>query len=234
MSKIVVITAANEKFKDLANMTAASSRDLGYETLVYDLGGLGTGIPFEGRVFDQVGGKIPSKPNIILDALNRVDDNDFVVWLDADAILWESIDEIVGNYDIGVTVRKPKTEENGFPINAGVVFIKKTEQALNFVHKWVKECETATSDQAVLNGLCEVTSLDTNNIVLRNNTKIQVFPCDVYNNFYFKLPQLHAKITHYKSKLRSWWPRRTIQKIPKNADEETRNANTQLRFNTTL
>ena len=234
MSKIIVITAANEKFKELAKMTIKSAEDLGYETVAYDLGNLGFGKPFEGRVFDQVGGKIPSKPSIILDALNCVNDNDFVVWLDADAILWSRIDEIVGDYDIGVTVRKPKTTENGFPINAGVVFVKKTPHALNFVHEWIKECVTATSDQAVLNGLCRVTSEDVNNTVLWKDTNIRVFPCDVYNNFYFKKSQLHAKITHYKSKLRSWWPRRAIQKIPKNANEETRNASTQLRFNKAL
>jgi len=234
MSEIVVVTAANKNFEELVTKCADSSRDLGYKTFVYDLGGLGVGIPFEGRVSDSVGAKIPSKPSIILDALNRVNDKDIVVWIDADTIMWQRLDEIIGKYDIGVTVRKPKYLENDLPINAGVVFVKKTPKALNFVDTWIKECETARSDQVELNKLCQVTSDDIGSDVQRHNATIRVFPCDVYNNFYFKKPQLHAKIIHYKSKHRSWWPRRTIKKVPKNAAEGIRNANTQLRFDTAL
>lgn len=232
MSDILVITAANKKFEDLVHMCAKSSKDLGYNTLIYDLGGLETGIPFDGRVFDQIGGKIPSKPNIILDALYRVNDKDYVVWLDADTIMWNNIEDIRANYDIGVTVRNPKHTENDLPINAGVVFIRKTDASIKFVEEWASICENEESDQVVLNRLCKVTSAHIGTCIKKNNTSIKIFPCDTHNNFYFKKPQLHAKIIHYKSKHRSWWPNRTVKKIPKGASDIIKDTNTESRFST--
>jgi len=232
MSKITVITAANEKFKDMAEMCMRASEDLGYDTVVYDLGGLGFGKPFNGRVFDKTSAKIPSKPNIIFDALQNVDEDDFVVWLDADALLWKPIDEIMGDYDIGVTVRNPKEQEHDLPINAGVVFIKKTPSAIKFMKKWIAQCEKATSDQTALNKLLLVKSADIDTVLDRQGAKVRCFACDSYNNFYFKKPQLRAKIIHYKSKHRQYWPRRTIAKIPKRPSEELIITNTELRFDT--
>src|SRR6056300_24193 len=213
---ITVITAADSNFKEFVEKCADSSRQLNYKTFVYDLGGLNYGIPFEGRVSPKIGAKIPSKPSIILDALGRVNKGDIVAWVDADTILWERFDEIeLGNYDIGVTVRRPKQAESDLPINAGVVFVRKTRNAEEFVKKWIALCDTGVSDQVELNKLSQVTSNDLNTTVQKENTKIHVFECDIYNNFYFKKTQLHAKITHYKSKHRFRWPERTIKKIPK-------------------
>ena len=112
-------------------------------------------------------------------------------------------------------MRRPKTVENDLPINAGVVFVRKTKNAKEFVKKWIELCNTGVSDQVELNKLAKVLSTDMNTTVQRENTKIHVFECDIYNNFYFKKTQLHAKIIHYKSKHRLRWPERTIKKIPK-------------------
>ena len=138
---ITVITAADSNFKEFVEKCADSSKQLNYKTLIYDLGGLGYGIPFKARVSPKVGAKIPSKPSIIQDALGKVEKGDIVAWLDADTILWERFDEIAyGNYDIGVTVRQPKQTENGLPINAGVVFVRKTRNAKQFVKQWIELC----------------------------------------------------------------------------------------------
>ena len=213
---ITVITAADSNFKEFVEKCADSSKQLNYKTLIYDLGGLGYGIPFKARVSPKVGAKIPSKPSIIQDALGKVEKGDIVAWLDADTILWERFDEIAyGNYDIGVTVRQPKQTENGLPINAGVVFVRKTRNAKQFVKQWIELCETGVSDQVELNKLAQVSSNDANSTVQRGNIKIKAFECNIYNNFYFKKTQLHAKIIHYKSKHRYRWPERTIKKIPK-------------------
>ena len=220
MSKIITITAADEKFKELCTVCAESAKYLGYETLVYDLGNLGFGIPFKARFADDVGGKIPSKPNIILDALSKVNDGDYVVWLDADTIMWETIDEIKGNFDIGVTVRVGKQMETDNPINAGVCFFKKTSATLNFIDLWISKCEQGTSDQRELNKLLKGvhhTHADNNEIISINGLLVKVFSVKIYNSWAFKKPQSEfAKITHYKSKYRRFWPTRTINYNHKN------------------
>ena len=231
MSKIVVITAADANFKDMVDIAARSSKDLGYETLVYDLGGLGYGIPFEGRVSDSIGAKIPSKPSMILDALNRVDMNDIVVWIDADAIMWDRIDEIQDEiWDFGVTMRKPKVAERTDILNAGVVFVRKTSESLKFMDIWIERCSKGVSDQKELNALFEFKNADYGRKRKTQGMTVKVFPCNLYNNFYFKQPQLHAKIIHYKSKLRYMWPRRTIQKIAKGSTAEQKIASSEPRF----
>lgn len=212
MANIIFTTAANEKFKDLAETCVRSIKDLGYEVMPYDLGNLGFGKPFEGRFSDRIGAKIPSKPEIIQDATSRVNDNDIVVWVDADTILWNQIDMIQDQYDIGVTVRKSKTKEHELPINAGVVFVRKTTRSIHFLRLWTENCKNSDSDQVELNRICEVTSKDIGTDVNRFNTQIRVLPCDIYNNFYFRKDQSHAKIIHYKTKFRKWWPNRNVKK----------------------
>lgn len=207
MSKITTVVAGDSNFRKYVDKAVEHCRNVGYEPVVYDLGGLGYGIPFEGRVSPQVGAKIPSKPGMIKETLKNVEYGEYVVWIDADALIEDRIDEIMFDYDIGVTVRQPKQIENSLPLNAGIVFVRKTPTALMFVDEWIKLCETGVSDQQELNKLCQVTTKDTNKTVVRNNTKIHVFECRIYNNFYFaKKPSPQAKIKHYKSKLRHLWP----------------------------
>lgn len=208
MSKITTVIAGDSNFRKYVDRAVAHCRKVGYDPVIYDLGGLGYGTPFEGRVSPQVGAKIPSKPGMIMETLKIVDEGDYVVWIDADALIEDRIDEIMFDYDIGVTVRQPKQKENSLPINAGIVFVRKTPAAIKFVEEWIKLCETGVSDQQELNKLCQVTTKDTNTTVVRNNTSIHVFECRVYNNFYFaKKATPHAKIKHYKSKLRDLWPK---------------------------
>jgi hypothetical protein len=208
MSKITTVIAGDSNFRKYVDKAVEYCRKVGYDPVIYDLGGLGYGIPFEGRVSPQVGAKIPSKPGMIMETLKIVDEGDYVVWIDADALIEDRIDEIMFDYDIGVTVRQPKQKENSLPINAGIVFVRKTPAAIKFVEEWIKLCETGVSDQQELNKLCQVTTKDTNTTVVRNNTSIHVFECRVYNNFYFaKKATPHAKIKHYKSKLRDLWPK---------------------------
>jgi len=204
---IKVVIAGDKNFEAYVKKGSDTTQALGYEVLVYDLGGLGYGKPFVGRVSDEVNAKIPCKPHLILDALTSVDDNQYLVWLDADALILERIDEIQDDYDIGVTVRQPKNIENAMPINAGIVFIKKTPEAIEFIKKWIELSDQGVSDQPPLNQLASVVCADIGSTVIRDNTKIKVYPCAVYNNFYFaKKDKPGIKIKHYKSKLRDLYP----------------------------
>jgi len=202
---IHIVIAGDENFKQYVSQGVRWNTKLGYDSFVYDLGNLGFGTPFEGRVRDKTKAKIPSKPSIILDALHRINDNDFLVWQDADALIFDRIDEIQGNYDIGVTVRAPKHKENDLPINAGIIFFRKSYPVLEFVNKWKNLSDQGTSDQPPLNQLCQVTTKDRGLTVIRHNLKVRVYPCEVYNNFYKKGNET-AKIKHYKSKRRWMYP----------------------------
>lgn len=204
---IKVVIAGDKNFSAYVKKGKETTESLGYEVLVYDLGGLGFGKPFEGRVSDAVNAKIPCKPHIIFDALNYVEPGEFLVWLDADALIDDRIDEIEEDYDIGVTVRQPKAVENVMPINAGIVFIKKTDPAKKFLKEWIDLCDNDVSDQPPLNKLASVVCDDIGKTVDRNGTKVRVFPCAIYNNFYFaKKDKPGIKIKHYKSKLRYLYP----------------------------
>ena len=205
---ITVVTAANLNFKGYLTHCVNSITQHGYSTLIYDLSGLGIGKTFaDNRVSDEIGGKIPCKPSIILDALDQVNNNSYLAWLDSDTLMTGNIDGIKLNYDLAVTIRKPKAQENGFPINAGVVFIRKTPAAINFVKNWVNLCENAKSDQAQLNLMCLMTSEHREKIVTRYDANVYGFPCELYNNFYMKKADVNnAKIMHYKSKLRGVYP----------------------------
>lgn len=205
---ITTVIAGDFNFKKYVEKSVEYSTKLGYNTLVYDLGNLGFGEPFEARVTAKIGAMIPSKPNIIKHALANVNEGDIVAWIDADALIVQRFDEIADtDFDIGVTVRQPKARENSLPINAGIVFLRKTSETLKFVDKWVELCESGVSDQQELNKLAQITTQDMHTTVIRDKTKIHAFPCRIYNNFYFSKKSVpHAKIKHYKSKLRNLFP----------------------------
>lgn len=189
--KITFVVAGDSNFRRYTKTAKFSCEKFGYEVLVYDLGGLGHGKKFITPVSEQANRKIPGKPLILLDALDSIEPDDFLVWLDSDATLLDRIDEVTdGDYDIGVTFRKNS-------INAGVVFIRNTDSARIFLKLWSERVRK--SDQEALNSLCPVFEEELNKTVIRNETKIKVFPCKIYNNFFFNKPQEDAKILHYKS-----------------------------------
>jgi len=138
--KPLLITAANYALKDYVLQSMASAKSLGYELLVYDLGGLGVegSIPFavndesfqkEGYYVLVDNGRWKSrslfKPSVVKQAMASRP-TDFIVWLDADARVIRPIDNIVGDpgsvpqpedftaasYDVGVTSRKMTSEES--------------------------------------------------------------------------------------------------------------------------
>ena len=206
---MTIITAGDKKFKQFIGVSQAQVKKFGYPILIYDLGELGEGIPFKAS-FEKVDGLIKNlwKPSLILDAYKRV--NDFLVWLDGDAILWNSIDEVVEDYDIGVTLRrqdaiaKSKTPELTGQLNSGVIFINHTEKALEFLNEWNELCQKkeAKTDQQVLSSMVgEVTGWAKYNVILeRKGVKIKIFKTDKYNCYYFqeRLNNKDNRILHFK------------------------------------
>lgn len=204
---ITFVIAGDKNFSHFVETGIRHIEKLGYPILIYDLGGLGKGIKFEGRVSTSTGAKIPCKPHIVRDALSYIENDQYLVWFDADALIFDRIDEIQENYDIGVTVRQPKNIENSNPINAGILFFRKTKKSLEFVEEWANLADKDISDQPPLNRLAKVFSYDKGKTVERNGVMIKVFPSEIYNNVYFgKKDRPGIKIKHYKSKLRHLYP----------------------------
>lgn len=205
--KLKIVVAGDRNFRPYVENAVRYNDKLGYESLVFDLGDLGFGTPFKARFGSAANAKIPSKPHIIEHAMHDCSDGQFIVWLDADALIVQNIDEIIDDYDLGVTLRQPKLTEHSLPINAGIVFVRKNQGTMKFVDKWKQLCDKDISDQPPLNQLCRLTSKDIGSTVSREGIRIKGFPCRIYNNFYFaKKNHPEAKIKHYKSKLRHLYP----------------------------
>jgi len=207
---INIVTAANEDFKELYYYLKESVYNQGYPLITYDLGNLGEGHPFESpRISHEDNAKIPCKPSIVRDALDKIDYNEYLVWMDSDTLMVGTLDGIEQDYDIGVTLRPDKHMIPVFekiPINAGVIFFRKTPKLMEFMQVWIKACEKAKSDQAELNKLIKVESKDMGGIISQQGIKVKVFSCENYNNYFFFENQSNAKILHFKSDVRFLHP----------------------------
>ncbi len=179
----VIVTAGDWRYKASIEQSVAAARKFGYEISVYDLGGLGRGIPFtiDDQSFKTNGyyeirpdsgwkTKARFKPALIRHALEN-NPGRFIVWMDGDACLAHSIDEILSDdYDIGVIARKftetwrypnvvnhalehhPTTEMKG-EINAGVMIFCPTLAASTFVEQWKQMTDMVGNDQLALHKL---------------------------------------------------------------------------------
>lgn len=204
---ITVLIAGDANFRQYIENAQRTTQALGYPTVIYDLGNLGFGKKFDGRVSNIPLQTIPCKPALLLDALQDIPADHYLVYLDADAIMKARIDEICEDYDIGVTLRsKPALDPRVSAINAGIVFVRNTAPAHEFLRVWAQRADELNGDQWALNTLTELNKDDLGTTVSRGGAKIRCYPCTVYNNFYFKGDQSLAKIIHYKSKHRKLYP----------------------------
>jgi len=218
------LLAANGLVKSYALECIKSLDALGYPWTMYDLGGLGFGLPFSihSKTFQTKGhyqtsfrkrtSKAMHKPHIIANFLESA--TDFVVYLDADTFVRQRIDEIVGNYDVGVTLRpRWEWEKKLEKVNAGVIFLRPTDATKNFVQKWVLRTQTIGNDQAALAS-----------ILREPDCVVAEFPAKIYNWSYFRnLPSSQTKIIHFKASTRSG--RAFRDKWQKTCDFENRGIN---------
>lgn len=96
------------------------------------------------------------KPWLIEQCLRNA--NDFILYLDGDAMLLGRVDQmLIGGYDIGLVLR-PNGDVTWSPhtsgqINAGVVVCAPTQGARDFVEMWKRQTVAAKNDQVALNEL---------------------------------------------------------------------------------
>lgn len=203
---ISIVTAGTGDFKIFYDHFKRSVVKQSYTLYTYDLGYLGEGKPFKGRVSHKVNAKIPSKPSIIRDCMNNIEEGNYLVWMDADTLLLKNIDEIEQDYDMAVTLRPAQYMMKENPANAGVIFFRKTEASLKFLDNWIAICEKAESDQTELNKILKLTGDDMGTTLIIDNTKVKVFSCQDYNNYFFNESQDEASILHFKTSLRKFHP----------------------------
>jgi len=239
---ILLVTAANYALKDYVLQNMASAKSLGYELLVYDLGmdkdgtRLGFGIPFpvDNESFQKDGFYVRLlngfwasqslfKPLVVEHAMASHPTR-FIVWLDADDRVIRPIDDIAGDYDIGVTTRKVSVNDLWRWANArnhvwgkyiqymgeldvGVIFFAPTDVARAFVGRWKAKTQELQDDQFALNQLINPGNqqLMHRDVLVRNYTngtlRFRTFPEDLYNHSHFPQdPDTGVRIVHNKRK----------------------------------
>ncbi len=217
---MVILTGATRQYGNFITYATAQANKLGYRVEIYDLGGLGYGIDWETDqqfidhgFYVQIGNwrsRALHKPLMVKHCLQSK--KKFIAYLDADAILADTIDEVAtDDYDIGVTVRRPGETCNDADyhdffgrINAGVIFFNNTPASINFCECWEKKTLDLQNDQRALNKLInphdnDINSGDTFNV---GDVRIKCFSTEIYNFYYFpESPSPGTKILHYKDGL---------------------------------
>jgi len=182
--KPIILTAGDDKFKDIISISVDQIKKFNYTPLVYDLGNLGLGQPYhkETKVtlrnpklpWDEllasgrrVGRQVllnrrasaPWKPQLILDAMNSLNEWNHLMWIDGDVIITQTIDEIFRNdYDVAVTLRTQKGKHiQSRYLNIGVLVFRNTPQGIGFLKKWceAQEENPKECDQRIMHFLLE-------------------------------------------------------------------------------
>ncbi len=217
----MIVTAADYNFREYVETSRYQAKKLGYPMRIFDLGGLGFGEKFEvSKTNKRHNGnwkiKSPYKPNLIEHVLSS--GVNFVVYLDADAILVKSIEEVLGKYDIGLTVRRniePNQQiihnEYTGQINAGVLFFYNTMATKQFVTKWKQLTNQNNCDQVVLNRMLTPVNLEKNTIVKHQDLEIKCLDTDTYNFYYFPENYESAKILHFKTGSRNYFEKYKLE-----------------------
>ena len=214
-----IITAANRHYAGIVEKCAESAKRQGHGIIVYDLGGLGYGVPFtvkdEGFQTDGAynvkqmrrwGVRVSRslfKPQVMADAAIKYPD-ETIVWLDADTLLLKPLD-VEGDYDVGVAARSPDELKKTRMLitcgmgglatyqgrhNSGFVVFRATGQRLPFIRRWRALVEQVGNDQLALNILIDKMAVDDTN----NTLRIKKFP-NAYNS---KVIAPDTIVYHYK------------------------------------
>lgn len=190
---MIILTAANKEFEHHLSRMVESVKKFKYKYSIYDLGELGYGEPYSAPVSNKAYQKNPLKPQYILKKLESLEKDELLVWMDADTVLVDRIDELESiSFDLGITLRhdNSKKEKDG-RCNSGVLFFRNNIRTIRFLRKWTALSKKLNGDQWSLNKLLAETS--------KKDLYIAEFSGEVYNNFYFDRDQSMAKIIHYKS-----------------------------------
>jgi hypothetical protein len=219
-----IITAANAEMKKLAIKCWSITNSLSNKNLliIYDLGGLGFGIPYDPSQDVELAkssGVISCpnylansiwKPKVILDAMLDFPEEPYLVWMDADTCCIRDISMVFQfNFDIAVTIRPAEENEgsqwpmfDGY-INAGVIFIKNNHKTRQLIQQWIDTIPATQTktDQEALNMVLEAPKMRKHYRVYRTKGMIpkMSLPTSIYNNYYLpQKPSTWTRILHFK------------------------------------
>jgi hypothetical protein len=218
-----IVTSSDYKFRLMVNANSRNCLSLGYKLTVFDLGGLGLGerymvnsdLVIYGHYHCLANGwksKAMHKPGLVRTALDGL-----TIYLDADTLVVGSLD-VQGDYDIGVTVRRPQCDEDTCAehaevrgmINAGVLFFNDTLASRKFIDEWANMTLLLGNDQWALNSMINPSNrvlLPGENLLV-GVTKIHTFNGELYNWYYFpEKPSPDTKILHFKTGKRNFFPK---------------------------
>lgn len=168
-----IVTAATASYRPFVQYQYWSGFLYGYETIVYDLAGLGFGlvdvrlqqqaINLDSAGYYQKIGTWSStaehKPTIIKQQLVSCLANDILVYLDADAVIVRPLPDLPAEFDFGITLRPEgvQSDHQHFKYrgvcNAGVLFFRPTEITFEFLDRWDVLMRGLGDDQWALNEL---------------------------------------------------------------------------------
>lgn len=209
-----VIVAGNSRMISYIVYCISSIKQVGYPVVVFDLGGLGFGEQYfiDNHSFQTTGyyhkfDEKHSAPSIHKPELIKkffVDSGEPFLYLDADIIMMKKVDELFGDFDIGLTVRPDWEMEKIIPfevspiysgyINAGVMSFNNTPQTLSFIEEWEQMTEETGDDQKALNiMLKDYFPLIAGGTIERKGVKYRFFDTQRYNHYYFKYTEMHRK-----------------------------------------
>jgi hypothetical protein len=231
-----VITAADEKFKPIIDLWQRRVYACGLVPLIYDLGGLGRGMPlplslpgfdnFRNHGFYLTLGdgsyksRAVHKPSVVMRAMRETQAS--LLYLDTDAFLRGVPSKMEGDWDVCVTVR-PTSEQDRTTdekrsyigvLNAGVIWFNYTAASLTFASEWHRQTLMEMNDQRALNLMCQNVQVGVvTTVEMPDGTAVRVMavPTIVYNNYYNEGVS-KAAVVHLKN---SEWVGKTTEQLCK-------------------
>ena len=156
--------------------------------------------------------KISQNQKLWVEALRHTS-HETVCIMDCDTIVLKPIDDINFTADITFTIR-----DGVWPINSGVVVVKKSERTIKFMEEWERESTKITNDEELLRiattkaepygggsqmALHQMIKYKKGKNNYRHICKLQAMPCDVLNHCEDKPLTANTRIVHYKGHLQS-------------------------------
>lgn len=220
---MIVVTGAGgspedcEIYSRIIGAQAMKCNEYGYKHIVFDLGGLGFGLPFAVDPMDfapQVNGdSLPAatfKAALVERAFSHAAQEEVVCWLDADCIPLQRFNPLLSfdRLDAAVTLRPaPEIGLSNNPaldyLNSGVVWIRNTNRGKMFARAWRDLSREMNTDQGALNEVVapRVQQAHTwNGLRGRVHDGTLVLDATVWNNWH--PPFTGARIAHFKRGIR--------------------------------
>lgn len=223
---MLVVTAGSGQYP--YHLTIEYCRDrceeYGYNFKVYELGGLGYGIPVDDvRCIDGISRlfRIALKPELILETLLETEEKT-VLWIDGDATLIKPVDELDEDdtWDIGITIRPARKRKKTEYLNAGIFFAKRNDAGIGFMQQWTDAmpdtpkdltvkpkhyCDQEVLEEKLILPAIDVVPWDAIGTVHKIcGARVKFFDCEIYNNYAKTRVQRwaegpgQAKILHFK------------------------------------